>query len=104
MGHRHGRIRLVGRAVQDLWKSQIRAGDILARYGGEEFSLVLAASSLQEAQRVLDRVRAATPQAQTCSAGIVQFNGVESHEQLVGRADAALYEAKAQGRDRTVAA
>ena len=54
--------------------------------------------------RVLERVRAAVPRQQTCSAGLAEFDGSESAEQLVGRADAALYEAKAQGRDRTVVA
>jgi diguanylate cyclase (GGDEF)-like protein/PAS domain S-box-containing protein len=101
-GHQAGDRLLTLMAQQ--WQSQIRAGDILARYGGEEFSLVLPATSLPAAERVIARVRAATPQAQTCSAGVVAFDGVETAEQLVGRADAALYDAKAQGRDRTVAA
>lgn len=53
---------------------------------------------------MLARVRAATPRGQTCSAGLAVFSGSESADELVARADAALYEAKAQGRDRTVIA
>ncbi|HVF80151.1 MAG TPA: EAL domain-containing protein [Solirubrobacteraceae bacterium] len=101
-GHQAGD-RLLAEMAHE-WRAQVRAGDILARYGGEEFSLVLPRSSLEVAESVLARVRAATPQAQTCSAGVVAFDGIESVEHLVGRADAALYAAKAQGRDRTVTA
>jgi PleD family two-component response regulator len=49
-------------------------------------------------------VRAATPAGQSCSAGVALWNTSETAEQLVGRADAALYEAKQTGRDKTVAA
>jgi PleD family two-component response regulator len=51
---------------------------------------------------VLDRLRAATPQNQTCSVGIAYWDRSESPEDLVARADAALYEAKGAGRDRVV--
>ena len=44
------------------------------------------------------------PGDQTVSAGVVCWNGRETAEELVGRADAALYEAKRMGRDRLVAA
>jgi PleD family two-component response regulator len=44
------------------------------------------------------------PSGQTVSAGVACWNGRESAEELVGRADAALYEAKRTGRDRLVTA
>jgi diguanylate cyclase (GGDEF)-like protein len=90
--------------IADAWSTQLRASDILARYGGEEFSLAFHASPLQLAAGVLTRVRSSVPRQQTCSAGLAEFNGSETAEELVGRADAALYQAKAQGRDRTVIA
>jgi PleD family two-component response regulator len=43
---------------------------------------------------------AATPLAQTFSGGIAEWDGEETSDQLVARADAALHEAKAAGRDR----
>jgi diguanylate cyclase (GGDEF)-like protein/PAS domain S-box-containing protein len=92
------------REIAQTWRSQLRASDILARYGGEEFALVSPAWPLKAATAVLARVRAATPKGQTCSAGLAVFSGSESAEELVARADAALYEAKAQGRDRTIVA
>jgi diguanylate cyclase (GGDEF)-like protein len=92
------------REIAQTWRAQLRASDILARYGGEEFALVSPAWPLTAATAVLARVRAATPKGQTCSAGLAVFTGSESAEELVARADAALYEAKAQGRDRTIVA
>ena len=45
-----------------------------------------------------------TPAGQSCSAGLAAWDGVESADDLLGRADDALYEAKQTGRDRTVVA
>ena len=52
---------------------------------------------------ILDRVRAATPLGETVSVGVVQWDGEQTPEQLIGGADDALYRAKDQGRDRVVA-
>jgi len=76
---------------------------VIARYGGEEFALAFPAWSPEAAIRVIEPLRNAdAAQGQTCSAGLVQWDGHESAESLVGRADAALYAAKGAGRDRTV--
>ncbi len=88
--------------IAHAWVGQLRAGDILARYGGEEFAALLPNLQLPAAETVLARLRAATPHDQTCSAGLASFNGTETAEQLVNRADAALYAAKAAGRNRTI--
>jgi diguanylate cyclase (GGDEF)-like protein/PAS domain S-box-containing protein len=101
-GHQAGDRLLL--ALAQAWLSQLRGSDILARYGGEEFSLLLPASPIEAAMTALARLRSATPEGQTCSAGRAAFNGSESAEELVGRADAALYEAKASGRNRAVIA
>jgi diguanylate cyclase (GGDEF)-like protein len=77
---------------------------MLARYGGEEFVALLSGCSLAEAGAILDRVRVVTPLGATVSVGAVQWDGRETPEQLIGRADTALYHAKHQGRDRVVVA
>jgi diguanylate cyclase (GGDEF)-like protein len=91
-------------AASKLWRRELRPTDVLARYGGEEFAAVLPACSLADAQIVVERIRVATPLGQTVSAGIAEWNRVEDAAALVARADAALYAAKAAGRDRALAA
>ena len=76
---------------------------MLARYGGEEFAALLVGCSQAEAVAILNRVRAATPLGETVSIGVVQWDGEQTPEQLIGAADNALYRAKEQGRDRVVA-
>jgi diguanylate cyclase (GGDEF)-like protein/PAS domain S-box-containing protein len=86
------------------WQGQLRASDLLARYGGEEFAAVIPTWPLETAVAVIERVRRATPSGLTASAGVASWNRAETPAELFGRADAALYEAKQRGRDRTVAA
>jgi diguanylate cyclase (GGDEF)-like protein len=85
------------------WRAQLREGDMLARYGGEEFATLLVGCSQAEAVAILDRMRAATPLGETVSIGVVQWDGEQTPEELIGGADDALYRAKEQGRDRVVA-
>ncbi|MDQ6775372.1 MAG: diguanylate cyclase [Actinomycetota bacterium] len=101
-GHQAGDQALADTA--HAWATQLRAGDFLARCGGEEFALLLPNLALAPAAAVLARVRDATPRRQTCSAGLVAYDGSETHQQLINRADEALYGAKTGGRDRTVTA
>jgi diguanylate cyclase (GGDEF)-like protein len=101
-GHPAGDALLAGAAL--MWRRELRPTDILTRYGGEEFAAVLPACTLEGARVVVERIRAATPAGQTVSAGIAQWDGSEDNEALVARADAALYAAKAAGRDRALAA
>jgi diguanylate cyclase (GGDEF)-like protein len=84
------------------WSAELRGTDVLARYGGEEFALALPSCPPDEALIVVERLRAATPEGQTCSAGIACWDGEESAGALLGRADAALYEAKRRGRNLSV--
>jgi diguanylate cyclase (GGDEF)-like protein len=101
-GHQAGD-RLLKEATA-AWQGRLRITDILARYGGEEFTLALPACKPETAAPLIERLREATPEGQTASAGLAHWDGEESADTLVGRADAALYEAKRAGRDRTVAA
>jgi diguanylate cyclase (GGDEF)-like protein/PAS domain S-box-containing protein len=101
-GHQAGD-RLLKHAA-GAWRAAIRGSDTLARYGGEEFALVLPDCGAGDALLIVERLRAATPYGQTCSAGVAEWDGEQSVEQLIARADMALYAAKGAGRNRAVAA
>jgi diguanylate cyclase (GGDEF)-like protein len=77
---------------------------MLSRYGGEEFAVLLHGLDLEAGRRVVDRLRAATPREQTCSAGIARREGGEAASSLLGRADQSLYAAKRAGRNRSLVA
>lgn len=95
-------------------KRHLRPLDTAGRIGGEEFLLVLPNAPQGGAQRALERLRtllhtsAALPELPslryTFSAGLALAGPAETGEQLVRRADQALYRAKDEGRDRLVAA
>ena len=101
-GHQAGD-RLLRRGAS-AWKLALRQSDLVARYGGEEFAVLLPICELDEAMQVIERLRASTPEDQTVSAGVAEWNGYEAEEALIDRADLALYNAKREGRDRTTAA
>jgi diguanylate cyclase (GGDEF)-like protein/PAS domain S-box-containing protein len=86
------------------WDSQLRGSDTIVRYGGEEFLVVIPDAGLEQAAELVERLRAVTPDEQTCSAGLACWDFSESADELVDRADSALYRAKAAGRDRLVQA
>ena len=92
------------RSAAAAWRAELRATDLLARYGGEEFGVLLTGCDLSDAVATADRLRAALPGGVTCSTGVAALHPHETPAQLLGRADAALYAAKAAGRDRTVVA
>jgi diguanylate cyclase (GGDEF)-like protein len=91
-------------AAATAWTGALRSGDHIARYGGEEFLVLFPRCPAGHAAAAADRLRAAMPAGATCSVGVAPWDAVETAQQLLDRADAALYAAKAAGRDRTVVA
>jgi diguanylate cyclase (GGDEF)-like protein len=98
------------RAVGTLLGARLRDGDCLARLGGEEFLVVLRGCDVNRGRRVAESLRHNVAASQirtdagevpvTVSLGVAQWNGDETFDEVVERADRALYEAKHSGRDR----
>ncbi len=96
--------------------NNIRGGDIACRYGGEEFTLILPEASVADTKRRAEQLRSDVKHlnvqyrrqplgAIALSLGVACFpEHGETGEALIRSADAALYRAKAQGRDRVVVA
>lgn len=114
-GHVQGDIALKTVARRLLTQSK-RAGDLPARMGGEEFAMLLEDTDLQRAQdwaqlltaRLRDdnitHPRSPVSDRLTISIGLAQLGPLESSDRLYRRADEALYQAKAKGRNQVVAA
>jgi diguanylate cyclase (GGDEF)-like protein len=86
------------------WRAQLRAVDGLARYGGEEFIALFPSAEWPATAAVLERLLGVTPAKQTFSAGVATWDRTETSDELIARADAALYIAKRTGRNRIVRA
>jgi diguanylate cyclase (GGDEF)-like protein len=91
-------------------RETLRATDILGRWGGEEFLLVMPAATLDLALATLERLRSKVLNIPlppsgvglqvSLSAGLATYeHDVKSLDDLIARADSALYQAKNQGRD-----
>jgi diguanylate cyclase (GGDEF)-like protein len=108
--HGHAAGDAVLKAVAARAASVVRAGDLLARVGGEEFGILLPGADLARAAEAAERIRAALAAAPveaagralsvTVSLGCAALAAGEAPEALVARADARLYEAKRDGRNR----
>ncbi|HOO51294.1 MAG TPA: GGDEF domain-containing protein [Alphaproteobacteria bacterium] len=114
-GHQVGDqvLRLVARTLKDGLKGK----DVAARYGGEEFSIILPDTDLSGAVIVGNALRKAVAGKDvinrstgkvlgriTLSVGVAEFAGEKTAEQLIARADEALYTAKHNGRNQVAAA
>ncbi len=90
--------------VVSRWREILRPTDLLVRIGGEEFVVLFPDTDAGQCRTVVERLRRAVPDEQTCSAGIAEHRRGDGGSTLLGRADGALYKAKRQGRNRAVLA
>src|SRR5258708_29183496 len=104
-------LRLVALSV----KQNVKGQDIAARYGGEEFAIVLPRTALREAITVADHIRRAVMGKElmkrstgehlgrvTISIGVATLRSSDTLQALIERADACLYAAKRNGRNRVI--
>jgi diguanylate cyclase (GGDEF)-like protein len=108
-GHQSGDQVIVA-AAHTLTRTLLRKDDFVARYGGEEYAAILLDTGVEHAAPLAERLRvrmtelgiaaAGKPVAVTCSIGFAVLRAEDTPETLLARADAALYRAKAAGRDR----
>ena len=94
--------------------SQCRQTDFFGRLGGEEFAILMPETSLEDAQNMAERCRLELAETDidigekkitvTTSIGLAELRPGEDLSSLISRADAALYDAKDSGRNRTALA
>jgi len=108
-GHLAGDAALV--KIAEILRQTTRAVDSVARYGGEEFVMMLIEAPIATAVSVAERIRARVAAEafeggrMTVSIGAAEYPAHgDTPEELIASADAAMYQAKAGGRDRVVAA
>lgn len=111
-GHKEGD--LVLRKLGEILRKTCRSIDIISRNGGEEFSVILVDCPSSKAKDIAERIRQTVETTPitlsnnltiniTVSIGISSYpNPIKDHEQLIERADQALYEAKRTGRNRVI--
>lgn len=97
------------RMFSEIVRQTMRTEDLACRYGGEEFALVLPNVDVHEAVEIIERIRGELDHATgrgdapafTASFGVAHSDDAIDFEDLVVRADQALFAAKDAGRDRT---
>ncbi|MBN2606547.1 MAG: diguanylate cyclase [Thiotrichales bacterium] len=104
-GHEVGDIVL--KQIAEIVDLHSRHSDVFARWGGEEFVLVVCDSDLEQAMKVAEVLRARIAESHsdsrpdvTASFGVAQVNQGDDLESLIKRADAAMYQAKQNGRNQ----
>ena len=108
----HGVGDLVLKEFAGLLLEKVRDEDIVVRWGGEEFIILLSHTACEAAAALAERIRSSFEQNPNCAApltitasfGVAQLRDGEKEEDLIRRADDALYRAKNLGRNRVVTA
>ena len=97
--------------IAEIMRGSTRKGDCCARYGGEEFVIVLPNTAIADALDTAEHIRARVAAKKfngrkiTLSIGVASFpEDADDAEAIIAVADEALYQAKREGRDRTVRA
>ncbi len=103
---------LVIQSAANVLKSHLTDADLLCRWGGEEFLVLLANTNISQANELAEKMRESVAAktikvngskiSVTLSCGVAEHRKTEKPEELVNRADIALYQAKAQGRNQVV--
>jgi diguanylate cyclase (GGDEF)-like protein len=98
------------REMAQVIQSRCRQVDVVARYGGEEFIVMLSGAKAKDAADVAEKIRAAVEARKfrfgdssyntTISLGVAEYSEDRTKEDLIARADRALYNAKRSGRNR----
>lgn len=89
------------KAVARKWATVLGERGSLARLGGDDFAAVVPGIGRCDTANIADELRAALMGDLTASAGVSTWECEDTPSMIVGRAEAALYEAKTEGRDRT---
>ena len=108
MGHQAGDQALIH--LTSVIKESLRPSDVVARYGGEEFVIVLPDTGIEEAEQTIVRLQRELTKKfflhgndrilVTFSAGVALRGEEESQDDLIGRADHAMYKAKQAGKNQ----
>ena len=89
LGHSAGDLML--RTIASHWSAALRDTDLLGRVGGDEFAALLEHADEEAAMAVIARLRGALPAGERFSAGAATWDGEESVDELVARADFDMY-------------
>ncbi len=102
--------------LSNILRRRFRSVDVLARYGGEEFAVLMYHTTIQESYKILEEVRKMVEEEKffmpiesyrpiqikkTISIGIAELTTEETPDELIKKADDALYYAKENGRNQT---
>ena len=101
------------KAIGNSIKMSLRNVDFVARYGGEEFAVLVTTSDISEAKISAERIRTSIENTKyrfnsseyhiTISIGVAEYqDSSQSEEDVINKADQALYQAKAAGRNKVV--
>lgn len=102
--------------LSNILRRRFRTVDVLSRYGGEEFAVLMCHTTIQESYKILEEVRKMVEEEKffmpiesyrpiqirkTISIGIAQLTNEQTPDEIIKKADDALYTAKKQGRNQT---